>query len=171
MMMLLIIQILHIKKYQFAVKDFSSTKEVFAIHIRLRDYKTFGPEYLDGPDMTLPFKYYHSLIKKYFKPAIHQLVFLSDDIKNVSAEFQQYFPEAIFSNETAIIDFQIMMHAKVAVISHSSFAWWASWLNPNSDKVILVPEYFLGFKVDQEFPIGMIPSNWTKINVKQQSSL
>ena len=36
------------------------------VHIRLKDYKTFRPDYLKGPDLSLPFDYYHKTIKKLF---------------------------------------------------------------------------------------------------------
>ena len=37
------------------------------VHIRLKDYKTFGPTFLNGPDLSLPFEYYHKLIKEFQK--------------------------------------------------------------------------------------------------------
>jgi len=138
-----------------------SNKKILAIHVRLKDYKTFGPDYLNGPDMTLPFDYYHQILKT-IKTENYQLVFTSDDIQSIKNEFQQY-DQAYFSENDAIIDFQFIRNAEIAIISHSTFAWWASWLNDNPNKQIFVPEYFLGFKVAKEYPINIIPSDWKKI--------
>ncbi len=148
------------KKFNLIVNNFSK-KKILAVHIRLRDYKTFGPDYLNGPDMTLPFNYYHQILKT-FNIENYQLVFTSDDIKTVKKEFQ-HFDNAYFSENDAIIDFQFIKHAEIAVISHSTFAWWAAWLNDNPNKQICVPEYFLGFKVAKEYPIHIIPKTWKKI--------
>lgn len=155
------------EKYRKALSEISSEKEFITVHIRLSDYKTFGPDFLQGPDLSLPFDYYHKLIQEYYHNEKNQLVFLSDDIALVKQVFQSQYPEAYFSENTPIVDFQILMNSQIALISHSSFAWWASWLNTKKDKKIIVPEYFLGFKVEKEFPIGMIPPGWIQKNVKK----
>lgn len=143
-------------------KQLGFQKEIIAVHVRLRDYKTFGPDYLNGPDMTLPYSYYRKLLQENYQPSKQQLIFLSDDIESVKKEFLNDYPEAWFSDQSPLTDFQFLMEARTAIISHSSFAWWASMLNPNPQKRILVPEYFLGFKVKKEYPVNMIPSAWEK---------
>jgi hypothetical protein len=148
------------KQYNLIVKQFQR-KKILTVHIRLKDYKTFGPDYLNGPDMTLPFSYYHKLLKT-FKTEDYQLVFISDEIALVKKEFQ-HFNQAYFSTNEAIVDFQFIKNADIALISHSTFAWWGAWLNENPQKQIYVPEYFLGFKVGKEYPINIIPSDWKKI--------
>lgn len=148
------------KKYSLIANQLHG-KKILAVHIRLKDYKTFGPDYLNGPDMTLPFSYYHQLLKK-FNIRDYQVVFISDDIQNVKKEFQN-IDGAYFSDNDAIIDFQFIKNAEIALISHSTFAWWAAWLNENKNKQIYVPEYFLGFKVAKEYPINIIPDDWIKV--------
>lgn len=156
------IKTLYQNKFNLIYRKFSR-KKILAIHIRLRDYKTFGPDYLNGPDMTLPFSYYHELLKN-FKIEDYQLVFISDDIEIVKKEFQ-HFNQAYFSENEAIVDFQFIKNAEIALISHSTFAWWGAWLNENPKKQIYVPEYFLGFKVKKEYPVNMIPSDWKKVKL------
>lgn len=153
------------KQFFEAKKNIVNNKELFAVHIRLRDYKTFGPDYLNGPDMTLPFDYYRQQIRDNFNKEKHTLIFLSDDIKAVKQEFENDFPEAWFSNQSPMVDFQFLMNAQTAIISHSSFAWWAAMLNNLPDKRILVPRYFLGFKVAREYPVNMIPDGWEQKDV------
>ena len=156
-------------KSQF-IEEFKSTlalncgdQPYTIVHIRLKDYKTFGPDYLDGPDLSLPFSYYHDLIQsEEIKGS--KIVFLSDDIDAVKSEFS-YVENAYFSDNDMIIDLQFIMNAKTCVLSCSTFSWWGAWLNQTPNKLIYVPESFLGFKVKKEYPVNMIPDSWSKISV------
>ena len=160
------------QEYQLPFNDFYTQtfqqKRIIVVQIRLKDYKTFGPEFLDGPDLTLPFSYYRSNIEKLIaeQPDQHyQLVFMSDDMAEVRKEFGNY-KQAYFSEQSVIIDFQLLQHAHAAVISPSSYAWWACWLSKVKDPQIIVPAYFLGFRVKQEFPVHMIPGHFIQSEVK-----
>lgn len=152
----------HQKTFNSIVHTFPNEKKLLVVHIRLRDYKTFGPAYLNGPDMTLPFSYYHNLLKKY-DLGEYNVIFTSDEIQTVEKEFKDV-KNAYFSKNEAIVDFQFIQNADIAIISHSTFAWWAAWLN-NKKKCIYVPEYFLGFKVHVEYPINIIPDDWKRVKV------
>ncbi len=145
------------------IKTQFENKPFLVVHVRLRDYKTFGPEYLNGPDMTLPYSYYRSVLNQ-FNLSEYNLVFTSDDINEVEQEFKDY-KSAFFSRYDKIIDFQFIKNAQVNIISHSTFAWWAAWLNEEEDKKIYVPKYFLGFKIKREYPLNIIPKEWNMIDV------
>ena len=157
--------------YQNQFRTFFNTtfqgKRIIVAHIRLKDYKTFGPDFLNGPDLTLPFSYYHDNIKMLIAAQPddnYKLVFMSDEITVVKKEFAAY--NAYFSEENVINDFQLLQHANAAVISPSSYAWWACWLNKVPNAKIIVPKYFLGFKVANEFPVNMIPKHFIQAEVK-----
>ena len=140
-------------------------KEYTIIHIRLKDYKTFGPRHLNGPDLTLPFSYYHNLIRKVLaKDKEQQFVFLSDDINQIKNEFN-YVKNAYFSLNSPIIDLQFIIKAQTCILSCSTFSWWGAWLNENIKKCIYVPKNFLGFKVNKEYPINIIPKNWNQVEI------
>lgn len=132
------------------------------IHIRLKDFKTFGPDFLDGPDLSLPFDYYHNLIKTI--PKNHKIVFLSDEIEEIKSEFN-YVSNSYFSNHSEIEDLQFIINADICILSCSTFSWWGAWLNEKPDKKIYVPDYFLGFRVNKEFPVNIIPEKWIKVPV------
>ncbi len=157
------IRLQHQNKFNLIIDQFPKEKKILVVHIRLKDYRTFGSEYLNGPDMTLPFAYYHKLLNSY-PLEDYQVIFTSDEIETVKKEFQN-MKQAYFSEYEAIIDFQFIKNADVALISNSTFAWWAAWLNDKADKQIMVPEYFLGFKIKEEYPINIIPVEWTKVAV------
>ena len=155
------------KKYQdqfdLVRKKKCGDKQISVVHIRLKDYKIFGPDYLGGPDLTLPFSYYHDLIKSKISED-NMVVFLSDDIKKVKNEFS-YLKNTYFSENSAIVDLQFIINASTCILSCSTFSWWGAWLNKKDEKIIYVPNYFLGFKVKKEYPVNIIPENWTKIEI------
>ena len=151
----------YVKQYQNLASEFKKHKDIVVIHVRLTDYANSGRAENGGKDMRLPFHYYHKLIDKFICNS-NFFIFLSDDIEKVKNEFS-YLENAYFSENSAIIDFQFLLNSKILIIGPSSFAWWAAWLNKNNDKKVYVPDFWLGHKVDREYPINIIPKNWIKV--------
>ena len=134
-----------------------------AVHIRRGDYSYVkGSERFGGPVLTLPDSYYKKAILKYHNN--DKIVFISDEINNIKNWFQD-IKNSYFKSNSEIIDFQIILNSKTCIISNSTFSWWAAWLNQNPNKIIVAPEYFLGFKIKKEFPLNIIPLNWIKQEV------
>jgi hypothetical protein len=131
---------------------------LLTVHIRLKDYRTFGPDYLGGPDLSLPWSYYHKLLDRYDLNR-YQVIFLSDEPDAIAKVFGDV-PGAIFSKEDPIVDFQFIQHAHVCINAHSTFSWWAAWLNKVPGKKVHVPRNFLGFKVGQTYPVHIVPDAW-----------
>jgi Glycosyl transferase family 11 len=127
------------------------------LHVRRRDYLVWG-----GSGIELPWSYFHRCLELAGIDA--PAVFTSDDIAAVRAEFASQ-PGARFEANDPIIDMQLMMHAKVCVVSNSSFSWWGAWLNRHPDKRVLAPQHWLGFKKGREWPCRVIPDNWTQVAV------
>mgnify|MGYP006138324501 FL=1 len=155
----------YVTKFKKLFNDEIRSKKYAVINIRLTDYANSGREENGGPDMRLPMSYYHSLINKYKKEEI-KFVILSDDIEKVKDEFS-YLNNVYFSTNSAIIDFQFILNADICILSSSSFAWWGAWLNKKEKKIIYVPKNWLGYKVNREYPVNMIPDNWNKVNIEQ----
>ena len=144
----------------------SSKKTVVTVHIRLSDFKTaFDYLELGSNDLSLPFHYFHKLIKE-----LHQVnnfyVFISDDIEALKSEFS-YLENKYFSKEDSITDFQLMMNADVCVIANSTFSWWAAYLNSKANKIVYCPRHFLGFLKGEDYPNKIYPDNWIKVSVTQ----
>jgi len=60
-------------------------------------------------------------------------------------------------------DFYLMSLCKNNIISNSSFSWWAAYLNPNPNKVVIAPgQWFTKSSgIDTK---DLIPEGWTIIN-------
>lgn len=147
----------YIKAFQIKYADLFNSQKVAIIHVRRTDYKDFGNEEL-GYDLTLPFQYYDN----FFTTADltgYKIIFISDDIDAVKLHFGES-SNFLYESNSEIIDFQLLLNADLLCISNSSFAWWGAYLNPKKDKIIYAPNYWLGFKIKKNFPVGIHCNDW-----------
>jgi len=135
----------YIKAFDKLNQQFDRSKKMAVIHIRRGDYVDF--------EMALPLSYYKKAISL-INDAGLQYVFVSDDPAFIEAEFD-YLPDKYISVNPEIIDLQFLMNADICVLSCSSFSWWGAWLNTKENKQVYAPEYWLGFKDKQEYPVGI----------------
>lgn len=152
------------RQFQNYFSKIKTNKKIVAVHLRRKDYKDFNLSAINGPNLCLPYTYYRECLSDYIHKEDYQIIFVSDDINEVKNEYKD-IEDAIFSENDAIVDFQILMHADILILANSSFSWWGAWLNKNNDKIVYVPRYFLGFKVNKEYPINIIQPNWIQKEV------
>lgn len=125
-----------------------------AIHIRRTDHGLLGFTNL---------KYYNKavnhMVEKIENP--HFFIF-SDDVNWVKENFKLDYPNTIVdinNDDTNYFDFELMKNCKHHIIANSTFSWWAAWLNPNKEKIIIAPTpWFQG-----ENRNGMMPKDWIRI--------
>jgi hypothetical protein len=153
----------YLRQYENYIAPYKNNK-IAAIQIRRSDYLKFNDPDLKGPDLTLPLTYYTNLIEQIRKKDDFLFIVMSDDKRYIKEHFKD-FQGVVISENNEIIDLQILIHADVCIISPSSFGWWGTWLNMKPEKMVFVPEYYLGFKVDKEYPVGMIPADWNKVKI------
>lgn len=127
-------------KNKTLLKEIDAHEESVAIHVRRGDY--LKDPYLGGlVDVEYFEKGIAVISKKLENP---KLYVFSDDI----AWCKQYLnlQEAVFidwnKGNDSYRDMQLMSHCKHAIISNSSFSWWAAWLNRNPAKIIIVPKFW-----------------------------
>lgn len=101
-------------------------------------------------------------IKKYVSSPIF-FVF-SDDIEwcknNLNSE-NFIFVDHQHSGDRYSYYFQLMKECKHQIISNSTFAWWAAYLNNNIDKKVIYPgNWFLDKSVKTD---DLFPKSWIKI--------
>ncbi|MDR1583932.1 MAG: alpha-1,2-fucosyltransferase [Prevotellaceae bacterium] len=134
--------------------DFYRNNKVLVMHLRKTDYTEVEFEGLGGQGIALPVLYYKKTLGLIENINEYKIIVLSDDMEAAKKEFDNN-PDYLFEHNSAIIDFQLIQHADIAIIANSSFSWWASYLSEKKDAVIYAPKYWLGFKVSKEYPAGI----------------
>ena len=143
-----------------------SEKRILAIHCRFGDYlNSWGVKNLGGENLSLPVSYYKNALNLISDITDYTIIVVTDD-KALAEQLFQFIPVKFIVSALDIIDFQILQHAHKLIISNSSFSWWAAYLNINSAQVF-APQYWLGFRIDREWPLGIIPSRFIQVPVNE----
>ena len=140
--------------------------KTIVVHIRRTDYLAYGKR-----DISLPIDYFKRQLYSIENLDNYQVYFVSDDMEFVKNEFPER-DNFIFSSNSEIIDFQLILNADVAIISNSTFAWWAAYLCPKKNFVI-APKNWFGFRIGREHPKGIMTDRftWRDVLVNQASDL
>jgi hypothetical protein len=125
-------------------QQFMNNKTI-VVHIRRTDYLNYGKR-----DISLPMEYFKKRLEALGEIEDHLVYFVSDDIDYVKAYFKEQ-PNYIYSSNNEITDFQIIKNADIAIISNSSFAWWAAYLSDKKN-MVYAPKNWLGFRIGKEHP-------------------
>jgi hypothetical protein len=163
----------HMTRFDAIYKNTFSTTRVIAVHLRRGDYLDLNDWWaanFGSNNLTLPVSYYLNCIAQVPDYKNHLIIFVSDDISFARKEFG-HIANAIFSEGDMMTDFQILMNADVCILSNSSFAWWAGYLNAKKSKIIFCPRYWLGFKIKREYPDNIIPLDWIQVNAGDEPLL
>lgn len=112
------------------------TTESVSIHIRRGDYVKLG--------WTCNLDYYCQAMA-YINSQINDAHFyiFSDDVKWVRENLKIDKPHTfvdINDGSTGYCDLELMKNCRHNIIANSTFSWWASYLNPNSGKIVLAPK-------------------------------
>jgi hypothetical protein len=93
----------------------------------------------------------------------HVYIF-SDEPEWCKENLQFSYPTTLVSHEYAGEKFRdyldLMIRCKYFVIPNSSFAWWAAWLAPHKQKIVVTPQKW--FADPTMSSIDLIPSTWVK---------
>ncbi len=131
------------------------------VHIRRGDYVNHPVHGVTGLD------YYEKAIN-YLTSKISniKLYIFSDDIEWCKQNFsinniKSFFVDHSCTNGAFKYDLKLMTACKYYIIPNSTFGWWAAWLNPNKEKIVIAPEkWFNDSKYDTQ---NLIPDDWIKI--------
>jgi hypothetical protein len=130
-------------------------KPITSVNIRRGDY-------LKNPSFHLPCPY------EYFKKAMDMIgdsyfIFLSDDldwaIEKFSDSPNNFFPRL----NDDILDLTLMTMCNNNILSNSTFSWWGTYLNQNSNVIRIGPERWFGPAGHQDYG-DVLPQNWLKID-------
>ena len=84
-------------------------------------------------------------------------------VTNDKKHVEKYFPNDEVISNTMEKDFVLLNSAKYLVISNSSFAWWAAWLNNNTEKKVIIPSAWFGPAYANHDTKDLYCENWIKI--------
>lgn len=143
--------------------DIFRNKKTLLVHIRRTDYLNYGKR-----DISLPLEYFERQLNTIEDLASYTVFFVSDEIKLVEEYFKGK-PNFFFSQNSEIIDFQLIMNADVAIISNSSFAWWAAYLSSKDNRVI-APKNWMAYRIGREHPKGVMTDRFTWVDVLENES-
>lgn len=161
-------------KKDFAVKIKPSQTNVFIIdkinslnsvslHIRRGVYATV-PEVNKAHGLS-PLDYYYQAITYIQNHVINPHIFVfSDDInwakENLKLENDHVFVDQN-TDKTDYEDIRMMSLCKHNILANSTFSWWAAWLNPNPDKIVIAPEKW--YNDTTRNTQDLIPEGWVRL--------
>lgn len=158
------------KKYRYEFQDkytdFLRNNKIIVVHVRRTDYHDVEFDGLGGQGVTLPLTYYHKALDLIPNIEKYQVLFISDDMDSIRNDFGDKSNYHYESN-SAIVDFQLIQHADIAIIANSTFAWWAAYLSQNNNSRIMAPEYWLGHKTQNTYPAGIRTDRFEWVNFQQ----
>lgn len=137
-------------RYSAVVKG----EKTLVLSIRLGDYRDYKLTEYNNASMLLPFDWYIDQLS-FVRYEDYTVYVISDEIDTVQQQFEQRGLAFHFVRDSVINQFQLLQHADVAIIPNSTFAWWAAFLNVRKHARIIAPNYFLGYWVKEEFPVGI----------------
>jgi glycosyltransferase involved in cell wall biosynthesis len=144
-------------------KDIKSSLSV-SIHVRRTDYTTTKHKIIY--DNLSPSYYIESIntIKINLENKQIKIFIFTDDINWVKENIQphihndfEYVSGKGFSDTE---EHYLMSQCKHNIIANSTYSWWAAWLNPNPNKIIISP---MNWFVDGRDEKDLIPKSWKKI--------
>ncbi len=134
-----------------------------AVHFRRGDYVR-NTSFSQGLGVV-PLDYYEravALIRERFPHSV--LYVFSDDIDAIEREFHPSGPH-VFVRATqpwhSFDKIRLMSLCDHAILSNSTFAWWAAWLNPSPSKVIVAPRPW--FASESVHSAELVPEPWIQL--------
>lgn len=147
-------------KYQQLLKS----QKTVSIHVR--------SYWKDDPQQ----KIYPNYGKDYFEKAIMKFpedsVFLafSNDMARCKQILADIPRKIIFiEGEPYYHDFYLMAMCKHNIISNSSFSWWAAYLNPNPEKIVIAPPEWYTSTCGLNYK-DVVPESWTTLRFEEPIS-
>lgn len=151
-----------------------SSKNSLMLHIRRGDYLTWDDA------IILDYKYYQKALLEFLTKCprsceeeiekIRIFVFSNDPkwvrdefIPNLFLEVKNHFEFIVVDindEDGGAFDLELMKTCQHQIIANSSFSFWAAYLNPNPNKIIIAPSKFFYSAGDSR----LIPDDWIKIN-------
>lgn len=140
-----------------------TTNNSLSIHIRRGDY--LSNKIASDVLGILPIEYYTAAYRKILDEITLENVFVFSDDIDWAENNLSFVDNAVFinskGNNNDLVDFILMQHCSHNIVANSSFSWWAAYLNPNPDKIVIAPKrWFNKAPYDTK---DLIPEGWIRI--------
>lgn len=136
-----------------------------AIHFRRGDYAR-NPDFARDIGV-IGLDYYHRAAKLLRERSPDAVIYIfSDDIEAVSREFAPPGPHEFVRCVAPWHPWdkiRLMSLCNHLAIANSTFSWWAAWLNPSPDKLVIAPDPWFAGNTYQNPDI--VPENWIRLPV------
>ncbi|MEN0054053.1 MAG: alpha-1,2-fucosyltransferase [Mucilaginibacter sp.] len=145
------------------MNNIKARKTSVAIHVRHGDY--LKPE-IAAYHGVLPLSYYTKAIAYVDSVTAHAHYFIfSDDMPWCRENFAFLKDRITFTDvgEQDWVDLALMSSCNHQVVANSSFSWWAAWLNPAHEKIVIAPEKWFADSSAINQAGNIVPNNWIKI--------
>jgi hypothetical protein len=136
-----------------------------AVHFRRGDYtrnSTFN-QTIGVVDSA----YYENAVRRLRERSPQATLYVfSDDIEAVAREFHPPGPHVFVrcvEHWHPWDKIRLMSLCDHFVIANSTFSWWAAWLNPSPEKLVIAPDpWFVNSVHDSS---DVVPGNWTRLPI------
>ena len=133
-------------------------ENMLAVHIRLTDYlKQRGSYAGEKTGWSLDPGYYKRALDQF--PSSIPIALFSDDTQRARLLLPRD-PDWISPSLSPGIDLFSMSAFQNMIIANSTFSWWAAWLNTNNSKLVVAPEYFVGWRKKKWYPADIVVNDW-----------
>lgn len=134
------------------------------VHIRRSDFVNNKKHNVHGACSN---EYYKMAIENITKKISSPYYYIfSDDIDWVRENLKLQYPHKYVSGNLgnrSYNDMQLLSNCKHNIIANSSFSWWAAWLNPNPQKIIIAPKQWFSNEKMNVQANDLIPEEWIRI--------
>lgn len=144
-------------------KEMAHTNSI-AIHIRKGDgYGTWNIF-----SNTCPKSYYDKAIDYMCQHVEKPKFFVFSDSPEIISQYLDIRDYKLINWNPSVgngnyLDMQLMSCAKHNIIANSTYSWWGAWLNQNSKKIIIAPQYWFNPECNLANINHIIPNSWVKI--------
>lgn len=152
----------HIFASKSEIKELIANTHSIGLHIRRGDY--IANSSINQSHGTCDLSYYRYAVD-FFARRIsipHFFVFSDDPAwckQNLILDHPVTVVSQSYSNSDHE-DLQLMSQCQHQIIANSTFSWWAAWLNPNPEKIVIAPQRWFRQRCT---PNDLIPVEWIKI--------
>jgi tetratricopeptide (TPR) repeat protein len=144
-------------KPEYLTEEYFRLKEDIIINNSISLHVRRGDLLVNTRDYAQTLDYYKRALEEMRDFNDGKVFIFSDDI----VWCKENFKDVTFVSLNDYLDFELMSFCKHNIITNSTFSWWASFLNDNSNKTIIAPKMWRSDSNDQKkFEKGLYLPNW-----------